>query len=100
MNVIWSPAARAELEDIRDYIRADNPGRAVSFINEIVEAGDAIADMPRAFPLVPRLEQRGIRRRMIGRYLIFYRIEAEGVQILHVVHGARDYIRSLFPYRI
>jgi addiction module RelE/StbE family toxin len=97
MNVIWSPAARADLEDIRDYIRADNPGRAATFINEIVEAGDAIADMPRAFPLVPRLEQRGIRRRMIGRYLIFYRIEAESVQILHVVHGARDYIQSLFP---
>ncbi len=52
--------------------------------------------MPRAFALVPRLEHRRIRRRTFGRYLIFYRIEGEDVQILHVAHGARDYIRSVF----
>ncbi len=63
---------------------------------EITEAGEGIADMPRAFGLVPRLEHRGIRKRTFGRYLIFYRIEGESVQILHVVHGARDYIRALF----
>jgi toxin ParE1/3/4 len=97
MRVVWTRAAQADLEEISDYIKTDNPTRAVSFVNEIVDAGEAISDMPRSFPLVPRLEQRGIRRRMIGRYLIFYRIEAESVQILHVVHGARDYIRSLFP---
>lgn len=97
MKVAWTQAAQADLEEISDYIKTDNPARAASFVNEIVDAGDAIADMPRAFPLVPRLEQRGIRHRTFGRYLIFYRIEAEQVQILHVVHGARDYIRLLFP---
>ncbi len=97
MNVIWSPAARADLEDIRNYILADNPARAVTFIQKMVEAADAIADMPRAFPLVPRLEHRGIRRRGYGAYLIFYRIQDEAVELLHVTHGARDYIRALFP---
>jgi len=97
MKLVWTLAAQADLEEISDYIKADSPERAVSFINEIVDAGEAISDMPRAFPLVPRLEQRGIRRRSFGRYLIFYRIEAKSVQILHVAHGARDYIRSLFP---
>ena len=97
MNVAWSPAALADLETIRDFIAADNRERAVSFVMEITAAGEAIADMPRAFGLVPRLEERGIRKRTFGRYLIFYRIKAESVQILHVVHGARDYIRALFP---
>ena len=97
MTVIWSSAAIADLEAIRDYIAADNSERAVSFVMEITAAGEAIADTPRAFGLVPRLEARGIRKRSFGRYLIFYRIEAESVQILHVVHGARDYIRALFP---
>ncbi len=68
----------------------------MTFIHEIVAAGDAIADT-RAFPLVPRLEHRGIRRRGYGAYLIFYRIQDETVQVLHVAHGARDYIRVLFP---
>jgi toxin ParE1/3/4 len=61
-----------------------------------VDAGEAIGDMPRAFSLIPRLEHRGIRRRTFGQYLIFYWIEAESVQILHVAQGARDYIRPLF----
>lgn len=97
MRTVWTRAAQADLEEISDYIKADNPMRAISFINDIVDAGEAISDMPRRYPLVPRLEQRGIRRRSFGRYLIFYRVEAESVQILHVAHGARDYIRSLFP---
>jgi toxin ParE1/3/4 len=96
MTVIWAPEAREELAEIRDYIGADNRDRAISFVMDIAAAGEAIADMPRAFPLVPRLEHRGIRKRVIGRYLIFYRIEADDVHILHVAHGAHDYIRSLF----
>lgn len=96
MSVIWSPEALTDLEDIRNYIAADNRERAISFVMEITEAGDGIADMPRAFGLVPRLEQRGIRKRTFGRYLIFYRVESEDVHILHVAHGARDYIRALF----
>jgi plasmid stabilization system protein ParE len=97
MRVVWTAAAQDDLAEISDYIAADNPARAVSFINEIVDAGEAIADMPRAFPLVPQLEHRAVRRRIYGRYLIFFRIESEDLQILHVVHAARDYVRALFP---
>jgi plasmid stabilization system protein ParE len=96
MNILWMPAAVADLEDIRRFIGSDNPGRAISFVTEIIAAGEGIADIPRAFPLVPRLEDRGVRRRIVGRYLIFYRIKQEAIEILHVNHSARDYIRSLF----
>lgn len=96
MSVIWSPEARDDLAEIRNYIATGNRGRAASFVMEITAAGETIADMPKAFPLVPHLEHRGIRRRVHGHYLIFYRIIERDVHILHVVHGARDYIRVLF----
>jgi len=96
MTVIWSPESHDDLAEIRNYIATDNPERAVSFVMEITAAGEAIADMPKAFPLVPRLEHRRIRKRIHGQYLIFYRIEDQDVHILHVAHGARDYIRALF----
>lgn len=96
MRVVWSRAALADLEAIRDHIAADSPDRAVSFVWEITEAGAAIGDMPKAFPLVPRLEHRGVRRRLFGAYLIFYRINEGRVEVLHVTHGARDYVRHLF----
>jgi toxin ParE1/3/4 len=96
MNVLWMPAALADLAEIRDFIGADNPARAASFVEEIVDAGETIADMPRAFPLEPRLEHKNVRRRIYGRYLIFYRIRRNRIEILHVAHSARDYVRSLF----
>jgi plasmid stabilization system protein ParE len=37
----------------------------------------------------------GVRRRVHGNDMILYRVEAERVLILHIVHGARDYGRLL-----
>lgn len=34
---------------------------------------------------------------MHGSYLIFYRIEAERIVVVHVLHGAVDYESILFP---
>jgi plasmid stabilization system protein ParE len=45
----------------------------------------------------PGHEEGGIRRRPWGNYLIFYRVGDDSVQILHVLHGARDYEKILFP---
>jgi plasmid stabilization system protein ParE len=53
--------------------------------------------MPRAYPLVPRHENSGVRRVPHGDYLIFYRVTADTVDILHVLNGARDYEPILFP---
>jgi toxin ParE1/3/4 len=96
MKVVWMPVAAADLKDIGNFIGADNPERAFSFVIEIIAAGEGIADMPRSFPLVPRLEHKGIRRRILGRYLILYRIRRNTIEILHVAHSARDYVRTLF----
>lgn len=53
--------------------------------------------MPRAFPLVPRYEHTGVRRRPYGEYLIFYRIGIENIEVLHVLNGAMNYEAILFP---
>ena len=40
--------------------------------------------MPEAWPIVPRYEGHGIRRRVHGRYLIFYRIGIDAITIRRV----------------
>ncbi|SAL07921.1 plasmid stabilization system protein [Caballeronia arationis] len=52
------PAAEAELEAIGDYIARDNPRRALSFVRELHDKCMSLADMPLAYPLVPRYEDR------------------------------------------
>lgn len=97
MIVVLTKEARADLERIGDYIAIDNPVRADTFVWELTNRCLALADMPRAFPLVPRYEHTGVRRRPHGDYLIFYRVGADTVDILHVLNGAQNYEPILFP---
>ena len=82
--------------EIADHIAQDSAMRARSFVRELRQKASELADMPRAFPLVPRYEHHGIRRRPFRDYLIFYRIDDDRISIVHVMHGARDYEALLF----
>ncbi len=97
MKVVLTRSAQSDLEQIGDYIAQDNPTRALSFVRELRTAALTLADTPRAFPIVPRYEGYGIRRRSFGNYLVFYRVEADQMVILRILHGARDYEPVIFP---
>ncbi|WP_313809563.1 type II toxin-antitoxin system RelE/ParE family toxin [Sphingobium sp.] len=97
MIVHLSAEAEYDLETIGDYIARDNPERALSFLHELRSKCLGLADMPERFPLVPRYEATGMRRRVHGDYLIFFRVEVEKVVIIHILHGAQNYSTILFP---
>jgi plasmid stabilization system protein ParE len=97
MIVRLAAAAEADLEAIGDWIAQDSPARAISFVVELRHACLGLAQLPEGYPLVPRHEQFGIRRRVHGNYLIFYRIDGRAIDVLHILHGARDYESILFP---
>lgn len=97
MKVYFSAEAKAGPRDIAHYIARDNRSRAISFVRELRSAAQQLGGMPLAFPLVPRYEHYGIRRRPFGEYLIFYSIKGEDVFIVHILHGARDYEALLVP---
>ncbi|MBO9622338.1 MAG: type II toxin-antitoxin system RelE/ParE family toxin [Sphingomonas sp.] len=95
MIVRITAEAERDVEAIGDFIALDNPERALRFVAELRDLCLGLADFPERFPLVPRYEAQGIRRRLHGNYLIFYRATAEEVTVLHVVHGAQDYAAIL-----
>lgn len=97
MIVRLSSEAERDLETIADRIAADDPARAVRFIRDLREKCLGLADFPERFSMVPRYEDHGIRHRGHGNYLIFYRVEAGNVTVLHILHGAMDYAALLFP---
>jgi toxin ParE1/3/4 len=99
MKVIITAAAEADLRQIGDWIAQDNRARAITFTRELRERCKRLVDAPRGFPLLPRQETDGIRRRAYRDYLILYRIRGDAIEVLHVVHGARDYERLLSPDR-
>lgn len=97
MILVLTAEAEADLERIGDHIARDNPQRALSFLLELRERTERLLDMPWAYSLVPRYEHAGVRRCVHGNYLIFYRIGPHAIEVLHILNGAMDYERLLFP---
>lgn len=97
MIVVLTAAAEADLDTIAEWIARESPERALSFIAELRQRCESLAQAPLAYSLAPRYEHAGIRRRVYRNCLIFYRITDETIEVLHVLHGARDYEPILFP---
>jgi toxin ParE1/3/4 len=84
----FAPAAQADLVSIALFIAADNPDRAASFVTELETKAQAVAERPASFPQRDDISP-GLRAASHGRYLLFFRIAADHVRIVRVLHGAR-----------
>lgn len=82
------PQALDDLKAISDFIGAENPARAVSFIDELLVVCARLAERPEAYRRRDDLAS-GLRQAIHGRYLILFRSDADGIVIVRVVHGAR-----------
>jgi toxin ParE1/3/4 len=97
MKLLITPEARRDLESIGDWIAKDSPLRAVAFVEELELSCAEILLFPEKYPVAIRYEKMALRRKVHGNYLIFYRVVTDQVQIIHILHGARDYEGLLFP---
>ncbi len=91
MKVRFTAPARADLEEIGDWIAQENAIRAASFTAEIRKACASLARHPRRYPIASAVSSGEIRKKTYRRYLIFYRILDQEVQVVRVVHGSRDW---------
>lgn len=96
MRVHISEAAERELDEIGTFIAKDNPERAVTFVIEIAEQCCALAEHSQRYPIATDVKGLQLRRCPYRGYLIFYAI-TDRVEIAHVIHGARDYLKVHFP---
>ncbi len=95
MRVSFSDEADRDLEYIADLIALESPRRARSFTRELVVSARQIGRLPRGYEVIVERGSESIRRKVFGAYLIFYRVGEDGVVILRILHGARDYERIL-----
>lgn len=95
MRVVLSSRAVADLKRIGQFIACDNPPRAVSFVAELRETAARLAELPQGFPLVPRYEQHGIRRRSWKGYGILYSVLPDRVFVHRIIGPGQDHDRAL-----
>lgn len=88
-----SRLAEGDLENIADYIARDNPSAANAFVMEILGRCELLAASPKIGR--DRSDLRANTRSFpIGHYVVFFQTILNGIEILRVLHSARD-IRSL-----
>lgn len=92
-RLIITESAQADLDQIWLFIARDNPDVANQFLNRLVNRCQSYANQPL---LGEQRRELGsdVRCFSIGHYVVFYLPQAEGIQVIRVIHGARD-IREL-----
>ena len=94
MRIEWTDPAITDLTAIRDYIARDSERYSLQFVGRIIEAVEKLPNFPEMGRRVP--ENRGadeIRELLFQNYRIIYRVVPDRIQIITVLHGARDLTR-------
>jgi addiction module RelE/StbE family toxin len=94
MKQRYTPRASSDPAEIYDYIAQDNPQAARRVVQIIRKAAEALPPNPmvgKAGRVV------GTREFAVGRFpfVLAYRVEAEEVQVLTVIHTARMWPENL-----
>ena len=85
----YSTRARIDLVKIGKYIARDNQTAAISFIDRVEQKCENLADSPDMGFTCDDLSP-GLLSWPIGNYVIFYRTCEDGIEVVHILRGARD----------
>lgn len=95
-RVIWTQAARRQLDEAIAFIAEDAPRAAERLLEASLDAAASLDTLSERGRTVPELDLPAIREILVGRYRLIYEVAANEVSILAFVHGARD-LRRVRP---
>jgi addiction module RelE/StbE family toxin len=92
-KIRYLSTAQKDLDEIFDYIVRDKPSAAFSMLEKFDRSISQLADNPEigVVPKDDRLDKLGYRMLIVEKYLVFYVLKANTVQIRRIIHGARKY---------
>ncbi|TVT79325.1 type II toxin-antitoxin system RelE/ParE family toxin [Pseudomonas sp. H3(2019)] len=88
-QLLFSAMAREDLQNVVRYIARDNPARARTFVDELRQRCLLLVEQP-DLGVAREDRARGLRMIAHGRYLIFYGLTEQNIQVERVLQGARD----------
>ena len=90
MKLRWTNLAVADLQEVYDFIAADDPGAAAATIQRIERAIRMLLKQPGAGR---RGRVRGTRELVVPGtpFIVVYRLHVGAIELLAVIHGARQW---------
>ena len=90
-----SPAARADIEEIWDYtVRHWGEAQAERYTRNIRDACEALGDGTLSGRSAEDI-RAGYRKTAVGSHVMFYRVRADVVEIIRILHRSMDVDRHI-----
>ncbi len=93
-QALFTTQADEDVLLVWNYIARDSTRNADAFFDTLKERCQLLADTPQMGRARPEFGAE-VRSWPLGNYLIFYRIAETDIEILRVIHGARDVALAL-----
>ncbi|MCX7049830.1 MAG: type II toxin-antitoxin system RelE/ParE family toxin [Candidatus Sumerlaeota bacterium] len=94
MRIHWTVTAQKQLDSIYCYIASSSVKYAKQIVDRLTKRSWQISEFPMSGRMVPEFELAQIREVIEGPYRIVYRIKPDQIDILAILHGARNDLRG------
>ena len=92
-KVLWTETAKADLNEIIDYIASDSVDNALKQYENIKPSCLTIIDFPEQGRMIPELENQNImkyREIVLPPWLIMYKKEKNIIYVMSIIDGRRN----------
>ena len=86
----FHPEASVDIDDIWEFIAADNIDAANRVVEDVLEAIDLLVAFPHQGHRNPNLTSRPLRFKLVREYVIAYAPEKKPLWVVAVFHGRRN----------
>jgi toxin ParE1/3/4 len=91
MRYVLRPRAQRDIEDIWDYTAAAwGAAQAENYIRQIQRSLDAISLDPNRGRACDDI-RAGYRKLLTGSHFVFYRVGADGIDVVRILHQRMDF---------
>lgn len=89
-QIIWSPEAFRNLDEISDYMRLAAPEQADTLVAGVVAAVRPTSTFPYIGRKMPEFDRETLRELIFQSYRIVYVVRGETIWVAHVFHTSMD----------
>jgi toxin ParE1/3/4 len=90
-TAIQSPQATHDVDQIVSFISRDDLSAALRWLDDVKSLFNLLATQPLMGSEINSRVFGRIRRHAHGNYVIYFRAASNGIEVVRVLHGARDH---------
>jgi len=89
-EIVWSVWASDDLVAIAEHLSRDSESYAATVVRELVAAARSLRVFAERGRRVPEYDDPSVRELIVRRYRLMYRVHPERVDVLRIIHAARE----------